>query len=317
MSTQSQGIAVGVSSCLLGEQVRYDGGHKRDSFVSDQLAGYFSFYAVCPEVACGMSVPREPIRLYGNPEDPQVVTVKSGIDCGEPLKRWVHQAIIVIKQRGLRGFILKKNSPSCGLYRMKVYQEKGPPQPHGRGIFAHALVEAVPLLPVEEEGRLTDAVLRENFVEQVFAYDQLLRFMETPPDRGALVAFHTGYKLLMMAHSPEHYRQLGRLVSGREPLEVVYEQYPRLFMEGMRKIATPAKHTNVLMHCLGYFKKVLSGWEKAELLSLIERYRQRHIPLIVPITLLQHYVRKYDQQYLAGQCYFAPHPDELMLRNHA
>lgn len=310
-------IAVGVSSCLLGEKVRYDGGHKRDSFVADQLARYFHFHPFCPEVACGMPIPRDAIRLHGSPETPQVVRVKDHIAVTGLLSTWIERALPDIVSQDLRGFIFKKNSPSCGLYRMKVYQDKGPPLTSGRGLFAQALVQALPDLPVEEEGRLTDAVLRENFVEQVFAYDALKTFMASFPDRGALVAFHTSQKLLLMAHSPDHYRRLGVLVAGREPLKQVLASYPSLFMEGMRKIATAAKQTNVLMHCMGYFKKELQGWEKEELLEVIHRYRCGQLPLVVPLTLLNHYVRKYDQRYLAGQRYFAPHPDELMLRNHA
>lgn len=312
-----QAIILGVSSCLLGEKVRYDGGHKQHHYITDQLADYFRFIPVCPEVESGLPIPREAIHLSGDPAAPRLTTVKTRHDLTKQMQGWSHRRVKELEQLQLRGFIFKKNSPSCGLFRMKVYQEKGPPLTSGQGLFARALTDAFPLLPVEEEGRLSDARLRENFIERVYCYDRLLTFLATKPAKADLIQFHTIHKLLIMAHSPDHYRQLGRLVASALPLQELLPSYTKLFMTALQLIATPAKQANVLMHCQGYFKKQLAPWEKQELLDLIERYRIGQLPLIVPITLLQHYVRRFNETYLSEQLYFVPQPDELMLRNHA
>ena len=310
-------IKVGVSSCLLGEKVRFDGGHKRHSYTADTLEPYFNFISICPEVECGLPIPRESIHLWGNPTAPLLLTVRTKHDLTSQMHLWCDTQIQNLGQQGLRGYIFKKSSPSCGLFRVKVYQEKGPPTTTGSGLFAHAIVKAFPLLPLEEEGRLADASLRENFIERVFAYDRLLKFIEEKPCKGDLIRFHTCQKLLLMAHSPDHYRRLGKLVADTVHPSELLPLYASLFMEALAMLATPAKQTNVLMHCLGYFKKQLEAWEKQELLELIERYRTGQLPLIVPVTLLKHYIRRFNQAYLAEQLYFSPHPDELMLRNHA
>lgn len=310
-------ISLGVSSCLLGEKVRFDGGHKQHHYITDQLSCYFQFISVCPEVECGLSVPREAMHLVGNPLEPRLVTIKSGLDLTEQMRQWCHRRIQELGLLQLRGFIFKKNSPSSGLFRVKVYQRNGPPLTTGSGLFAKALTVTYPLLPAEEEGRLADTKLRENFIERVFCYDRLLTFLANRPSKADLVRFHTEHKLLLMAHSPDHYRRLGKLVADTVPLKEQLAAYSSLFMEGLQLLATPAKQTNVMMHCLGYFKKQLESWEKHELLDLIERHRNGQLPLIVPLTLLKHYIRRFDQSYLAEQLYFRPHPDELMLRNHA
>lgn len=311
-------IALGISSCLLGEKVRYDGGHKHNHYITDQLSCYFRFVSVCPEVECGLPVPREAMHLAGNPQAPRLLTVRTGNDLTEQMLQWCNRRVQELGHLQLRGFIFKKSSPSSGLFRVKVYQEQGrPPLTTGSGLFARALTTAFPLLPAEEEGRLADAKLRENFIERVYCYDRLLTFLDSNPGRGDLVRFHTIHKLLLMAHSPDHYRRLGKLVAETTPLQVLLPLYTSLFMEGLQLLATPSKQTNVLMHCLGYFKKQLDSWEKQELLILIERYRSGQLPLIVPVTLFKHYIRRFEQPYLAEQIYFNPHPDELMLRNHA
>ena len=312
-----QRISLGVSSCLLGEKVRYDGGHKQHHYITDQLSHYFSFVPVCPEVECGLPIPREAMHLAGDPAAPRLLTARTGRDLTEQMLQWCDRRVKELGQLQLRGFIFKKNSPSSGLFRVKVYQAKGPPLTSGSGLFARALTNAYQLLPVEEEGRLADTRLRENFIERVYCYDRLLTFLDNSPSKGDLVRFHTIHKLLMMAHSPDHYRRLGKLVAGTAPLQKLLPIYTSLFMEALQLIATPSKQTNVLMHCLGYFKKQLDDWEKQELLGLIERYRTGQLPLIVPITLLKHYIRRFEQPYLTDQLYFNPHPDELMLRNHA
>lgn len=314
---QQTSILIGVSSCLLGEKVRYDGGHKQHHYLTDILSDYSQFVSVCPEVECGLPTPREAMHLVGNPATPQLITIKSGNDLTHQMQSWCNKRVAELAPLQLRGFIFKKNSPSSGLFRVKVYQPKGPPLANGRGLFAQTITTAFPLLPVEEEGRLADARLRENFIERVYCYDRLLNLLAEKPGKADLIRFHTIHKLLLMAHSPDHYRRLGNLVASTLPMNQWLPEYTKLFMEALQRLATPAKQTNVLMHCLGYFKKQLATWEKQELLDLIERYRTGQLPLIVPITLLTHYIRRFGQRYLEQQLYFSPHPDELRLRNHA
>ncbi len=314
--SQGNRIVLGTSSCLLGEKVRYDGGHKQHHYITDVLSRHFSFISVCPETECGMTVPRKALRLIGEPDNPKMVTVLSGEDSTICMNEWCARRITELKDLSMRGFIFKKNSPSCGLFRVKVYRDKGSPATGGRGLFANAIIKAFPLLPVEEEGRLADARLRENFIERVYSYDRLLNMLAAKPGKKELIRFHTVNKLLLLAHSPEHYRRMGKLVADAVQLQDLLPLYSRLFMEGLSLIATPSKQSNVLMHCMGYFKKGLEKWEKQEMTDLIERYRTGQIPLIVPVTILKHYIRRFGESYLAEQLYFNPHPDELMLRNH-
>ena len=314
---QSHRIAMGVSSCLLGQNVRYDGGHKLNHYIADLLSIYFDFVPVCPEVECGLPTPREAMHLAGDPAAPRLIATRTGRDLTVQMHSWSAQRVQELELLRLRGFIFKKNSPSSGLFRVKVYQDKGPPLTSGRGLFAHAITRAFPLLPVEEEGRLADIRLRENFIERVYGYDRLLSLLDSNPAKRDLIRFHTRHKLLLMAHSPDHYRRLGKLVASTSPVHALLPSYAPLFMEALQLLATPAKQTNVLMHCMGYFKKQLEAWEKQELLELIERYRMQQLPLIVPITLLKHHMQRFGQPYLEQQLYFSPHPDELMLRNHA
>ncbi|HJV33680.1 DUF523 and DUF1722 domain-containing protein [Geomonas sp.] len=310
-------IKIGISSCLLGETVRYDGGHKHDRYITDVLGRFFSFVPVCPEVDCGMPVPREAMRLEGDPEAPRLVTSKSGADKTDQMLSFCHAKVVELEKEDLCGFIFKKNSPSSGLYRVKVYRE-GMPARSGSGLFAAAVVAHFPHLPVEEEGRLNDPELRENFIERVFAYRRWKDLLAEQPDPGRLVAFHTRHKLIVMAHSPALYRELGSLVAqaGSADLPQLLSRYEELFMKALELLATVKKQTNVLQHIMGYFKRELSGPEKEELAEVIGQYHAQLVPLIVPVTLLRHYVNKYDQQYLKEQLYLAPAPAELMLRNH-
>jgi len=310
-------IAIGVSACLLGEKVRYDGGHKHDSYITGTLGTFFRLVPVCPEVECGMPIPREAMRLVGSPENPRLITVRSGVDKTGQMLEFSERKVRELEREKLSGFIFKKNSPSSGLYRVKVYQD-GQPARNGSGLFAAAVVRHFPLLPVEEEGRLNDPQLRENFLERVFAFHRWNCFLADKPEAGKLVAFHTAHKLLMMAHSPAIYREMGKVVAaaGKNAGADLFTAYGELLMRGLALHATPKKNANVLMHIMGYFKKQLSAVEKAELLAIIDQYRNRLVPLIVPITLLRHYVMKYEQHYLQGQVYLSPHPAELMLRNH-
>jgi uncharacterized protein YbgA (DUF1722 family)/uncharacterized protein YbbK (DUF523 family) len=311
-------IKLGVSSCLLGNSVRYDGGHKRDGYVVDTLGQFFAFLPVCPEVECGLSVPRESMRLEGDPESPRLVTNRTKADLTERMLAYCAGRAQDLACEGLRGFIFKKDSPSSGLHRVKVYDENGSPGRTGRGLFAAAFTARFPLVPVEEEGRLNDPDLRENFIERVFAYARLEDFLASRPSLGELVGFHTAHKLLVMSHSVTIYRELGALVGQAKSMDrdELFARYRALFMKAMAVQATEKKNANVLMHIMGYFKKRLSSGEKAELLELIGQYGAHLVPLIVPMTMIRHYIRKYEEAYLAGQIYLSPHPAELMLRNH-
>jgi uncharacterized protein YbgA (DUF1722 family)/uncharacterized protein YbbK (DUF523 family) len=310
-------IKVGISACLLGDEVRYDGGHKRDPFLADTFGRFVEWVPVCPEVECGLGTPREAMRLVRVGNDVRMLTVKTETDLTPRMEKYARRRVAALALEGLSGYVFKKDSPSCGLERVKVY-DGGAPTRSGRGLFAAALVERLPHLPVEEEGRLSDARLRDNFVERVFAYWRLRALFDGAWTVDALVRFHTAHKLIVMAHSPEAYRHLGRLTAeaaGR-PRADVARRYEEAFMKGLSAIATPRRHTNVLQHMLGYFKNVLDSASKAELAAAIEDYRRELVPLIVPITLFRHHVRVHNVEYLAGQLYLDPHPKELMLRNH-
>ncbi|MGQ9689611.1 MAG: YbgA family protein [Desulfobaccales bacterium] len=313
----SDKIRLGISTCLLGQPVRYDGGHKWDRFITDTLGKYVEFVPVCPEVECGLGVPREAMRLVGDPERPRLVTVRSGIDHTERMLAWARRRVKELETEDLCGFIFKSDSPSSGMERVKVYGPSGSPSKTGVGLFARTFMEHFPLLPVEEEGRLHDPKLRENFIEAIFT---LKRWREVPAEdgRGALVDFHTRHKLLLRAHSPEHLRQMGKLVAQAAalPLEELRQTYQRLLLEVLRKKTTVKKNTDVLYHLMGYFKGNLSADEKQELREVIDLYHRGLVLLIVPVTLINHYVRKYDQTYLKAQWYLNPHPIELQLRNH-
>jgi uncharacterized protein YbgA (DUF1722 family)/uncharacterized protein YbbK (DUF523 family) len=310
-------IKVGISSCLLGEKVRYDGGHKHDRYITGVLGRYFQLVPVCPEVGCGMPIPREAMRLEGDPANPRLVTNKSHVDKTGLMNEFCRRKVVELEGEDLCGFIFKKDSPSSGLFRVKVYNQ-GMPARNGSGLFAAAVVRHFPLLPVEEEGRLNDPHIRENFIERVYTCRRWKDFLRGRKNVGSLVEFHTPHKLLIMAHSPKHYREMGALVAhGKEiPLDLLLVRYEELLMEAMSLHATVKKQTNVLLHIMGYFKKELTTIEKDELREIIDQYHDHLVPLIVPITLLKHYVTKYDQPYLKGQLYLNPHPGELMLRNH-
>jgi uncharacterized protein YbgA (DUF1722 family)/uncharacterized protein YbbK (DUF523 family) len=311
-------ITVGISSCLLGEEVRFDGGHKRDSYVTGVLARHFSWLPVCPEVEIGLGTPREALRLVGDPTAPRMVGTKSGTDHTAAMGAYARRRARELGVRGLSGYILKRASPSCGMERVKVYTERGTPGGSGAGLFARALMDALPLLPVEEEGRLSDPVLRDNFVTRVFAYHRLRSLRESDPRPHDVVDFHTAHKYLLLSHSPAHYARLGRLVAGLKgaPRAAWLDDYGAGFMHALAVRATPAKHVNALQHIAGFFKDRLSAAEKRELGGLIEDFRRGLLPLIVPITLINHYVARFEVAYIADQIYLHPHPKELMLRNH-
>jgi uncharacterized protein YbgA (DUF1722 family)/uncharacterized protein YbbK (DUF523 family) len=313
-------LRLGISACLLGEEVRWDGGHKRDPFLNDTLGPFVEWVAVCPEVDIGLGIPRETIRLVGDAAAPRLVAPKSGRDLTADMGRYARSKVREMAALDLSGFVLKKDSPSCGMERVRVYEREGARAVRkGTGMFARALLEALPLLPVEEEGRLHDPDLRENFVTRIFAYRRWRDLTAARWTVGDLVTFHTQHKLLVMAHSPTHYTALGRLVAAgkKTPRPELEREYGAGLMAALGRIATARKNTNVLFHALGYFKRRLSDDEKREMVETIETYHQGLVPLIVPITLLRHYVRRYQEPYLSRQVWLSPHPKELMLRNHA
>jgi uncharacterized protein YbgA (DUF1722 family)/uncharacterized protein YbbK (DUF523 family) len=312
-------VRILVSGCLLGEKVRYDGGHKRDSFLVETLGPFVEWVRVCPEVDCGLPVPREAMRLVGDPECPRLVTNRTGIDHTDRMERWAKARLEQLSGLDLCGYICKKDSPSSGMERVKVYGAGGGiPAGTGAGIFTRRFMERFPRIPVEEEGRLADPVLREMFIERVFCLRRFRNLLARPLSRGALVDFHTDHKLLLLAHDRGLYEEMGRLVAGAKTLPVgsLYRKYEEVFLSALARRTTPKKCADVLSHMMGYFRKMLSTDEKQEMIEVVDQYRRRLVPLVVPITLIRHYVRKYDVAYLARQRFLNPHPVELMLRNH-
>jgi len=309
---------LGISTCLLGENVRYDGGHKLDRYLKDVVGQFVDWVPVCPEVECGMPTPREALRLVGDPENPRLVTSRTGIDKTEQMLTWAKMRLDQLEKENLCGYIFKSKSPSSGMQGVKVYDKNNVPSKKGVGMFARAFMERFPLMPVEDEGRLNDARLRENFIERIFVYKRWQNFVQNDGSRKGLVDFHTDHKLLIMAHSPKHLLELGKLVAQVKELDPkeLHDRYLSTLMTALKLHATVKKNVNVLQHIMGYFKKQLSSDEKQELLEVIGNYHKGLIPLIVPITLVNHYVRKYNEPYLKRQYYLNPHPIELMLRNH-
>ena len=309
---------LGISACLLGQTVRYDGGHKRDNFLTDTLGRFVEWVPVCPELEVGMGVPREPVRLLGKADDPSMIAERSGKDWTAAMKRFATARAGELKRLNLSGYVFKKDSPSCGMARVKVYSPRGGATRMGSGLFATVVKDALPLMPAEEEGRLKDPVLRENFIERVFAYRRWQEAEAGPKSIRALVEFHTAHKFQLLAHSELHYRALGRLVARGKtaPLGQIYERYGCTFMEALSVAADAKRHANALEHMIGYFSKQLSQGERQELVEVIRDFRRQLTPLIVPVTLIRHYVRKYAVEYLQTQVYLDPSPKELMLRNH-
>lgn len=311
-------IRVGISSCLLGNEVRFDGGHKRDRYLTDTLGQFFEWVPVCPEVEMGLGTPRETLRLVGDASTPRLVFGRTGGDQTAGMQTWSKGRLDQLARMDLCGYILKSDSPSCGMERVRVYGESGMPNKTGVGIFARALMDRFPLLPVEEEGRLHDLPLRENFVERVFCCRRWRDTVAGGLTRGTLVKFHTAHKLLLMAHSPKLYAELGRLVASAKALtpRQLETAYGERFMAALKVKATAKKHVNVLQHILGYFKRDLDARDKSELLAVIDDYHKNLVPLVVPITLLKHHLARIRVPYIEDQVYLYPHPKELMLRNH-
>jgi uncharacterized protein YbgA (DUF1722 family)/uncharacterized protein YbbK (DUF523 family) len=312
-----------ISRCLLGDEVRYDGGHKRDPFLVSTFGRFVEWVPVCPEVEVGMGTPREAIHLVasGNgasgAQPVRLVGVKSGDDWTARMRTFAASRVRELQSADLAGYVLKKDSPSCGLERVRVHHGDRVTR-GGRGVFAEALLEAQPNLPVEEEGRLNDPALRENFVERVFAYQRLRALFTGRWTTHGLVVFHSRHKLQLLSHSRPGYAELGRLVADavKYSRRDVSTTYQRVFMATLARLATPGRHSDVMMHAAGHLKRLIQTGDRDELLSAIADHRRGIVPLIVPITLLRHHVRRRDVGYLKDQTYLEPHPRELALRNH-
>lgn len=309
-------LVLGVSSCLMGQEVRHDGGHRKNKYVVNELSRYFDYTSFCPEMASGMGTPRPSIRLFKKSGEIRLVGGKSNendfTDSVEAVSlRYTEQL------KGISGYILKKDSPSCGLHRVRIWNESGQPEKKGTGVFARVLQEQCPNLPIEEEGRLMDPVLRENFIERVYIYSRWQVLEKEGLTVSGLMKFHQRHKLNLLSHDEVLYRELGPLVASvnKENLDIIAEQYISLAMKCLSKPASPKRHTNVLMHLMGYLKKELSAEDKQEMSDVLHSYRLGRLPLVVPITLLKHHLRKFPVSYLSDQYYLQPYPDELMLRN--
>jgi len=309
-------ITLGISSCLLGNEVRHDGGHKRNIYATTTLSEYFTFRAFCPEMAIGLGVPRPTIRLTRTADGIRLTgSDNPDLDITDNMNNWSESAINGMQD--LSGFILKNNSPSCGMERVRVYDRNGVPARDGIGLFANSLMHAMPWLPVEEEGRLNDHTLRENFIERVFVYYRWQRMTSEGLSVSALMEFHQRHKFILLAHDEEEYRRLGPLIAGvnKTNLQQIADEYLLRTMTCLKARASRKRHTNVLMHVMGFLKNKIDGDDKQELIEVMDSYRHGRVPLIVPITLMRHHLRRYPDEYISSQYYMAPYPEELMLRN--
>ncbi len=308
---------IAISACLLGAEVRFNGGHKESRLCSQALSEHFDFVPLCPEVAIGLGIPRQPIRLVGDSAKPQAVgSVDSTLDVTHALHDY--GASMAATHTDICGYIFMQKSPSCGLERVKVYQDGGrPAELSGRGIYANAFCAAHPDLPAEEDGRLNDPVLRENFLTRVYAYSAWQDLLKEGLTRRSLTEFHARYKYLLMAHHPVQYKTLGNLLGslGKNPPQAIAAQYFSELMKALKKCATRRTHTNVLQHISGYLKQSISREDKQEMQQLIGQYLHGVVPLVVPLTLLKHHFRLHPDPYIARQVYLQPHPENLSLRN--
>ncbi|HET8578020.1 MAG TPA: DUF523 and DUF1722 domain-containing protein [Methylomirabilota bacterium] len=310
-------ITIGISACLLGEEVRYDGGHRKDSYITGVLGRYFSWVSVCPEMEIGLGAPREAVRLVGDPVRPRMVATQSGRDLTDTMAAYARRRVDALAREGLSGYLLKRASPSCGMERVPIYTEAGLASGAGSGLFARALLDALPLLPVEEEGRLIDPRLRDNFITRVFAFRRLTALRGSAPGPSDIVAFHTAHHYLLLAHSPSEHMRLGRLLAAVRsgPRPDLLERYSEGFMRALAVPASTRKHVEVLEHILGLFKSRLGAGEGRELTDRIGDFTLGLVPLIVPITLINHHVSRFRISEAADQVYLHPDPRETMLRN--
>ncbi len=312
-------IKIGVSSCLLGEEVRWNGGHKKDRYVQGVLDKYFDYVPICPEVDVGMGAPREAVALFGTLENHKMISKKSQADWTMKMKQYANNKIFKLSKEDICGYIFKSKSPTCGIGKVPVYSEFGSNKvKHGIGMFARSFLEAFPMIPVEDEGRLHDPRIRENFIVRVFCFYRLQLLMKKYFSIGSLMKFHTRHKFLILSHSRKKYDEMGQLVARAKTIkkEELKFNYSKLFSEALTYISTPKKNTDVLLHIMGHLKQKLDKEEKMIILSVIEDYRKEIVPLVVPVTLVCHQIKKYKIKYLLDQVYLNPHPKELMLRNH-
>ena len=311
-------VKVGISSCLLGEKVRFDGGHSQSKYCIHTLTEFFQFRQFCPEMAAGFGTPRPAIRLVGDLDNPKLVYSNNP---GEDLKEKLSNgyAKFIKKQSDLSGYILMKNSPSCGMDRIKVYMDNGHSHIKKRsGLFAQALMEKYPNLPVEEDGRLNDEGLRENFIMRVYAYHRLNKLKDDELTMHALIQFHSRYKYMVMAHSQVAYKSLGKLLNGSSNLEIeeLFDEYSSQFMQAISKPAKRTNHFNTLQHIFGYLKTSLTPAAKADIINVLERYKNSEVNLATPLSLLNHYIKQYGSEYIQSQYYLNPYPEKLGLQNY-
>ena len=315
-TVQPPRLTLAISACLLGNEVRYNGGHKKSQLCSQTLARHFDFQPLCPEVGIGLGTPREPIRLVGDPQAPRAVgTVTRERDVSEALIGYAEA--MAGRLDAVSGLIVMQKSPSCGMERVKVYQADGHPAEHGSGLFTATIARLRPELPIEEDGRLNDPVLRENFIARVYAYGDWQQLCRDGLSRRGIIAFHSRHKYLLMAHNPRKYRELGRLLAGigdHDPAEFG-PRYFTAMMDALKKCATRGTHANVLQHLSGYLRRALPSEERRDIQQLIEQYRSGTVPLVVPLTMLKYHFRRHPDRYIALQAYLQPHPQELGLRN--
>ena len=309
-------ITIGISSCLLGNEVRHDGGHKRNVYVTSTLSEYFNFKPYCPEMAIGMGAPRPTIRLTRSDSGIRLTgSDNAEMDVTDDMNAWSASAITGMHD--LSGFILKNNSPSCGMERVRVYDANGAPSRDGIGLFADNLMKAMPWLPVEEEGRLNDAMLRENYIQRVFVYYRWQQMTRQPFTVSQLMEFHQRHKFILLAHDEEEYRKLGPLIASvtKANLQQIADEYLLRMMTCLKSRASRKRHSNVLMHVMGFLKNKIGSDDKQELIEILDNYRNGKVPLIVPITLMRHHLRRFPDEYISSQYYMSPYPEELMLRN--
>lgn len=290
-----------------------------DPWLADQLGRFVRYYPVCPEVGCGFGVPREPFRLVGDARAPQLITSRTKQDHTRRMLQWARSKVRELEGADVDGFIFKGKSPSCGIERVRIYgvKGKGAPSSTGQGLFARAFMDHFPLIPVEDDGRLHDPQLRANFIERVFVMQRWRDTSRHKRSRGALVRFHTEHELVILSHSPRHHRIMGKLVARAKamPMAALYAEYQKLLLEALRLMATPAKHSNVLQHIMGYFKKQLSGDERQELQEVIDSYRRGQVPLIAPLDRIHHYACLYDLAHLSQQRYLLPQTLQLQVQD--
>ena len=310
-------LRIGVSSCVIGEEVRWNGGHSRQRYLTDMLGPFVEYVPVCPEVEVGMGVPRPTVRLVREGETIRMIDPKNEVDWTSSMNRLSRSRASDLAGEDLSGFVLKKDSPTCGVFRVRIYTDTGVER-NGRGLFADALIQRMPNLPIEEEGRLNDARIRENFVERIFAYRRVKDLFRPRWTVGDVVAFHTCEKLLLRAHDERGYRELGKLVAGAKsvPRAAFADDYADRFMAIMKRPATVAKQVNVLQHMVAFLRWDDDEVGRAEMREAIADYKAGLVPLIVPVTLIRHLASRHDRQILLDSSYLSPHPKELMLRNH-